>query len=245
MLDALRRAAGAPVSYAELREAGVELPASVVSELELAGVTIERCFGEERGAVGVRLDPANDPAARPTPDPAERPIPTETEAERVWGGVQIDRASSFEGLVLSVLGWLSLPAGKGIRMERHRRTLRGRASRARPAMAAGTNEDWVREKRFGVNSRRRVLVVATLVAGIALVSSFVAIRAPGGDRRNPQCRSRSGRIRGWWSRPAARARRAHAGPHLRRPACRCRLPSRRSSRRRGIACWRPVETPTR
>ena len=68
-------------------------------------------------------------------------------------------------------------------MERHRRTLRGRASRARPAMAAGTNEDWVREKRFGVNSRRRVLVVATLVAGIALVSSFVAIRAPGGDRR--------------------------------------------------------------
>jgi hypothetical protein len=68
-LGALRRAAGAPVSYSELRDAGVELPASVVSELELAGVAIQRCFGEGRGAVGVRLDPANDPAARPTPDP--------------------------------------------------------------------------------------------------------------------------------------------------------------------------------
>jgi hypothetical protein len=82
VLDALRRAAGAPVSYAELREAGVDLPASVVSELELAGVAIQRCLGDGRGAVGVRLDPANDPAndsanhladdpaARPTPDPA-------------------------------------------------------------------------------------------------------------------------------------------------------------------------------
>ena len=38
VLDALRRAAGDPVSYAELRAAGIDLPASVVSELELAGV---------------------------------------------------------------------------------------------------------------------------------------------------------------------------------------------------------------
>ncbi|HUB04154.1 MAG TPA: tetratricopeptide repeat protein [Solirubrobacteraceae bacterium] len=69
VLDALRRAAGAPVSYAELRAAGIELPASVVSELELAGVAIERCVGGETGLVGVRLDPANAPTAPPTPDP--------------------------------------------------------------------------------------------------------------------------------------------------------------------------------
>ena len=48
VLVALRRAAGGPVGYAELREAGVELPAGVVSELELAGVAIHRCFGEGR-----------------------------------------------------------------------------------------------------------------------------------------------------------------------------------------------------
>ena len=81
MLDALRRAAGAPVSYAELREAGIDLPASVVSELELAGVAIERCVGAGRGVVGVRLDPANEPGGRPTPDPAEPRVPTETEPE--------------------------------------------------------------------------------------------------------------------------------------------------------------------
>jgi hypothetical protein len=81
VLDALRRAAGAPVSFAELREAGVELPASVVSELELAGVAVQRCFGEERGFVGVRLDPASERAMRTTPDTPERRMPTEPEPE--------------------------------------------------------------------------------------------------------------------------------------------------------------------
>lgn len=64
MLSALRRAAGAPVSYAELRKAGIELPASVVSELELAGIPVERCLGEGGRGMGVRLDPARDPSVR-------------------------------------------------------------------------------------------------------------------------------------------------------------------------------------
>jgi hypothetical protein len=76
VLGALRGAAGAPVSYAELREAGVDLPASVVSELELAGVPIQRCLGDSGGAGGVRLDPRNDPAARKTSDRSQPPKPT-------------------------------------------------------------------------------------------------------------------------------------------------------------------------
>lgn len=98
VLGALRRAAGAPVSYAELREAGVELPASVVSELELAGVGIERCFGAGRGGVGVRLDPANDPAVRSTPDPEEGQAPTDAETETAWSTVRTfgDRASGLD-----------------------------------------------------------------------------------------------------------------------------------------------------
>jgi hypothetical protein len=67
VLGALRRATGTPVSYAELREAGVEFPASVVSELELAGIPIERCRGVEGRGASVRLDPAawarRDPGA--------------------------------------------------------------------------------------------------------------------------------------------------------------------------------------
>ena len=137
VLDALRRAAGAPVSYGELRAAGVELPASVVSELELAGVAIERCFGEERGAVGVRLDPAKDPAGRPTPDPAQHAIPAGTEPGGVGSGGDIDRASSL-----------------------HR----------------------VRAKRFRVSPRRRVLALAALLTGIAVVFAAVAIWASGGGR---------------------------------------------------------------
>lgn len=95
VLSVLRRAAGAPVSYAELREAGVELPASVVSELELAGVAIERCSSDRRRAIGVRLDPADDRAARPAPVrvpvPVETPMPTATENESGWSSVRIYR----------------------------------------------------------------------------------------------------------------------------------------------------------
>src|SRR5258705_12978466 len=63
-LNGLRGVEGPGVRSAELREGGVEFPASVVSELELAGVTIERRHANARGArqlVGVRLDPSCDP----------------------------------------------------------------------------------------------------------------------------------------------------------------------------------------
>jgi hypothetical protein len=185
VLDALRRAAGAPVSYAELREAGIDLPASVVSELELAGVAIERCVGAGRGVVGVRLDPANEPGGRPTPDPAEPRVPTETEPESAWSSVRVHRASSLEGLVLSVLGWLSAATRKGNRGPRRRTTRRGPATPARAAMATGTYEARLVRKPFRVNPRRRVLALAAVLAGIALVSSFVAISSQGGGRRAP------------------------------------------------------------
>ena len=66
LLAALRQAGGAPVSYSQLRNAGIEFPAGVVSELELIGVQIERCYEHaerKRHAVGVRLDPAHDDRA--------------------------------------------------------------------------------------------------------------------------------------------------------------------------------------
>lgn len=63
LLAALRDARGAPVSYAELRHRGIEFPATIVSELALLGVPVERCHGHgsrTRRAVAVRLDPARD-----------------------------------------------------------------------------------------------------------------------------------------------------------------------------------------
>ena len=64
LLELLRDRAGAAVSFSELQDAGIEFPASVVSELELAGAPIERCVlraGDAR-VTGVRLDPQREPA---------------------------------------------------------------------------------------------------------------------------------------------------------------------------------------
>jgi hypothetical protein len=54
MLDRLRRAGGRPVALTELRASGIDFPATVVSELELYGYTIERVY-ENRRLVGIRL----------------------------------------------------------------------------------------------------------------------------------------------------------------------------------------------
>jgi hypothetical protein len=84
-MSALQRAGGEPVTYAELREAGVELPATVISELELAGVQIERCHSAVHGrrrVVGVRLaapvpgpqpEPPTEPGPPPKPEPERAP----------------------------------------------------------------------------------------------------------------------------------------------------------------------------
>ena len=175
VIGALRRAAGDPVSYTELRAAGVELPASVVSELELAGVAIERCLGEGRGAVGVRLDPANDPAARATPDPAERPGPTDAAPDPAWSRIRIYRASSLDGLLLRVLGRSSRPTGKGHGMEDRGATGRRRAT------AAGAGPVRARPRR--VNPRSRVLALAALLAAVMVASALVAVWESGDDHR--------------------------------------------------------------
>lgn len=87
-MRALRRAYGAPVSYERLQELGIEFPATVASELELAGANIERCLvgagdsasGRRVRAPALRLDPSADPggataSAPPSPVPAS-PAPT-------------------------------------------------------------------------------------------------------------------------------------------------------------------------
>lgn len=54
LLERLRQAVGQPVAFAELRSGGIDFPAAVVSELELAGYEINRVFEHGR-LVGVRL----------------------------------------------------------------------------------------------------------------------------------------------------------------------------------------------
>ena len=53
-LERLRSAGGEPVSLGELRAAGLDFPAAVISELVLKGYAIER-VREDGRLVGVRL----------------------------------------------------------------------------------------------------------------------------------------------------------------------------------------------
>jgi hypothetical protein len=52
--ECLRQAGDQPVAFAELHTAGIDFPATVVSELELNGYVIERVYDHGRLA-GVRL----------------------------------------------------------------------------------------------------------------------------------------------------------------------------------------------
>ncbi len=63
LFELLKRRQGCAVAFAELSDAGIEFPASVVSELEMCGAPVERRV-VETGDVrmpGVRLDPEFDP----------------------------------------------------------------------------------------------------------------------------------------------------------------------------------------
>lgn len=128
LMGALRRAAGTPVSYAQLRDAGIEFPAGVVAELELEGVPIERCRGGARGGPGVRLDPGRD---RPPADPVvshradAAPAP-----EPGWGSVRVygrtRRRLVVPVLLLAVIGVVAALL------------LVGRAQGGRPAQGQGS-----------------------------------------------------------------------------------------------------------
>lgn len=149
LVNALRRAQGAPVSYVELRDAGVEFPAAVVSELVLAGVPIERCSHsgpDGRRIVGVRLlEPAADPTPgapatpppRPAPDPrtaaparhppsaapAPDPRSAVTSAVAGWHEVRVYRGSFARALGLATLSSISALPNKGRRAPRQAQAL--------------------------------------------------------------------------------------------------------------------------
>jgi tetratricopeptide (TPR) repeat protein len=139
LVELLRRAGGEAVSYAELRDRGIELPASVVSELELAGFPIERCYlrGTAR-QLGVRLDPTRDPL-RPFPDrPAESavlPLTDQPGSRVTRRPIEGRPLIAFAALVVVALAAIVLgvttfsSGGGGHRPVAHRASPRATASR--------------------------------------------------------------------------------------------------------------------
>jgi hypothetical protein len=157
MLERLRRAGGAPVSYAELREAGVEHPASVVAELQLAGVPLERGYARspDSPVAAVRLDPARDPdravaASRPPRRLALPPLASVADASR--------RAA----------GWITAQGGRAVRWR-----------------ALGTPADSGTRRSLIRASRTRWPAVLGLLAAGGAVVALVVVSLGGGGGRSP------------------------------------------------------------
>jgi tetratricopeptide (TPR) repeat protein len=215
LLAVLRRAGGAPVSYADLREAGIELPASVVSELQLAGVPVQRCpresFAEAGRGAGVRLDPARNPVgAAPSRDAyraADRtqPLPAGAYSEaaaararrppRVAGGVPGGQAAPGWTSKVGVVAWrraynaVQAAAASGrAAAARASSSVRGRATaKGDVAYRDRTRADGGRPQWLAVAAGGRWLaVLALLAAGAAVVALVLASLGGGQGTRGPE-----------------------------------------------------------
>lgn len=181
LLTALRRARGAEVTYDELREAGVEYPASTVSELQTAGVAVERRYSGTPPQPAFRLEPTPAPPSEIDDAPwwglaEDRFDPGPTEEVEVGGVEGLPEAPARLGPALagagSALGGLGAGlAGLALRLReaatasaktRLRQGLRAETRHPRPARP---------RRRFNAPA----LTPARLLSGAALLAAVVAI----------------------------------------------------------------------
>jgi hypothetical protein len=197
LLEMLGRAAGAPVSYAQLREAGIEFPASVASELELAGVAIERPHANARGLVGVRLDPSSDPYRKPVLARRLQPI-SKPAAHRERASVHIHRVSAgarlWRSLAAALVGTASAARRGLMALSRTASSLRERPGEARvggerrsirrgSAVARRVRSDATRLVReLDATAAKRWLAVLGLLAATGLVVAVALAHMWGGGR---------------------------------------------------------------
>jgi len=153
LLAALSRAQAQIVSYDELRDAGIEYPASVVAELELRGFPLERSFGGAAGRkLGVRLDQrAGQAVARPAAEAEDTAL---LSRRRVVGvGAAAGVATAASGLVRRASVAVASKAA------RTGATVRGAARLPR-----------------GLRGNRRWLVPAMLVLVVGIAAALIAAR---------------------------------------------------------------------
>ena len=224
VVEMLRRARGAPVSYAELREAGVELPASVVSELELAGWPIERCRLGRGIAPSVRLDPALDPAA-PAEGAAERgapqrPAAKQLRAERASAPSAADRraatAPADEGLATAAAEERAALGRKPAATVAAEGAWRSGPSPLAPP--GGLDPDssyrvyrsrpWAGLAGGGLGRRRRRWIIPAALALAGCLAAAIGLAAAGAFTGSPPASSHS-------TRTHATARRASPTGHIR------------------------------
>ena len=162
LLAVLHRAGGEVVSYDELRDAGIEYPASVVAELELSEFPLERSFGGAPGRkLGVRLDQrATTPADPPEDgDEATRTLaPRRVAGRRAGVGLASAAATIARRASLAGASYAASTANTARAVARSA-IARASASRAR-AVAQSPS--------LGVNARWVAPALLVLVIGIAV-----------------------------------------------------------------------------
>jgi hypothetical protein len=113
LLEILRRHPGEAVTYVDLQSAGIEFPASVVAELELAGVQIDRCQSGGPGGRplrAVRLPGTEEVVGRSQRGVKANTPPPQAAASQDWDEVRVYRGSI--GLALGT-AWAELRRGRG------------------------------------------------------------------------------------------------------------------------------------
>lgn len=164
LLDMLGRREGDAVTYAELQAAGIEFPASVVAELELAGVEIERCRTPGSGGRPVRA--VRLPGAVKEIAPRHPGSGTEREVAAVaasdWGRIRRYGGSRWRGLGAS---W----------MDRRHSSDAAPAAPARPIRL-----------RFPAGAR----LLATLALLIAIAATALIVAGASGGKAHPKLAAR-------------------------------------------------------
>jgi len=187
VIAALRAAGEQPVSYEQLRDAGVEFPASVLGELELAGVEIERCHEHPGGrgpVIGVRLPSGS---AAPGSAPSGFAAPGFAARGSAARGFAAPGFAAREATPADAVGPAGVPAPEPATAELPRAG--GPASAAQPSHAPAAR-------------RLRLPVAGALVAVVAAVIAVVVLAGggAGGDRTGTAASAH---------RAGARASRAH------------------------------------
>lgn len=165
LLGILARRDGKPVTYGELREAGIEFPAGLVAELELAGVEIER--GQMIVPGGRRVT-----ALRLRPAPRERRGGHELSASaELSPASQLPAARQLSG-ARKLPAALERPATRQRSAPRQLPRPRPLPGRSQESASAGAGSRW----------RKRPLVSLALVGDAALIAAVVvAVLSSGGS----------------------------------------------------------------
>jgi hypothetical protein len=218
LLEILRRAAGAPVSYAQLHEAGIEFPASVVSELELAGVAIERWHANTRGErrlMGVRLDPSRDRCRALAASPrgvlkpgsvlASYPERAKFHLARSWPAERLARRTG-SGAIMA----LSRTANEGRASGTRRRDAGAEHRITHQELGSRVYSVAIRVVRaLGAGGATRWLAPAGLVCAVGIVAALALVQLPGASQpRHLAARNRPLRV------AVSAAQHSHAPPAI-------------------------------